>query len=301
MLSILIPERNYNCTKLVKDIAEQCKKAGIIFEIIVLDNASTLCKEENRTISNITNCQFIESEQNMGLAKSRNNLVKLAQYQHFLMIDSDAEIGHNESFIKKYIDAMNLAQVVVGSMCYTSQKPSSDRCLRWYYGNHRENRPAVIRNQNPYKSLITFNLMMEKELILRFPFEEQNGYGHDDSIMGSRLKHNGIKVLHIDNPIIHNGLDLSKDFLIKSLDAVEKYFTYPVFQTDEMLEQIKVFRIFKKVQSLGLCPLLAFKFRAARKLMEWNLCSSHPWLLLYDFYRLSYMCDYSQKLQSEKK
>jgi len=297
MLSILIPERNYNCTKLVKDVAEQCEKAGIVFEIIVMDNASTLCKDENRTISTIPGCRFVESEQNMGLAKSRNSLVQLAQFAHFLMIDSDAEIVNNDNYIQNYIEAMNLAQVVVGSMCYTSQKPSSSRCLRWYYGNNRENRPAAVRNQNPYKSLITFNLMMEKELVLQYPFEEQKGYGHDDSIMGSTLKQNGITVLHIDNPIIHNGLDSSKDFLIKSLDAVEKYFTYPVFQSDEMLEQIKVFRVFKKVQSLGLCRLLAFKFRAARKLMEWNLCSSHPSIFLYDFYRLSYMCDFSLKHQ----
>jgi len=275
--------------------------AGIVYEILVMDDASTLYKSENRNIENCHNCRFVESEKHAGLPQSRNKLVQMAQYAHFLMIDSDAEIVNNDHYIQNYIEAMNQAQVVVGSVCYTSQKPSSDKCLRWYYGNKRENRPAAVRNQNPYKSLITFNLMMEKDLILQYPFEEQQGYGHDDTIMGSTLKQNKIKVLHIDNPIIHNGLDLSKNFLSKSLDAVEKYFTYPVFQSNDMLEQIKVFRVFKKVQSLGLCPLLAFKFRAARKLMEWNLCGSCPSLFLYDFYRLSYMCDYSLKLQSEKR
>ena len=51
MLSILIPEHNYDCTKLVNDLAMQCNKAGIIYEIIVLDDASTLYKSENRNHS----------------------------------------------------------------------------------------------------------------------------------------------------------------------------------------------------------------------------------------------------------
>jgi len=300
MLSILIPERNYNCTKLVNDLDMQCINAGIVYEIIVMDNASTLFKSENRNIENSHNCRFVESEQNVGLAQSRNKLVQLAQYPHFLMIDSDAEIVNNNDFINRYIKAMNQAQVVVGSMCYTQQKPSPDRCLRWYYGKKRENRPASVRNRNPYQSLITFNLLMERDIVLRFPFEDQTGYGHDDTIMGCTLRLNNISVLHIDNPLIHNGLDLSKDFLTKSLSAVEKYLTYPAFQSEEMLEQIKIFRVFRKVQSLGLCRLLAFKFRVAKKLMEFNLCSRYPSLFIFDFYRLSYLCYFSATFKMEQ-
>jgi len=277
----------------------QCNKAGFVYEILVLDDASTLFKAENRNIENCHNCRFVESEKNEGVPQTRNKLVQMAQYPHFLMIDSDAEIVNNDDFINRYIAAMNQAQVVVGSMCYAQQKPSPDRCLRWYYGKKRENRPASVRNRNPYQSLITFNLLMEKDIVLKFPFEDQEGYGHDDTIMGCLLKQNNIRVLHIDNPLIHNGLDFSKNFLTKSLCAVSKYFTYPTFQSEEMLEQIKIFRVFRKVQSLGLCRLLAFKFRVAKKLMEFNLFSRHPSLFIFDLYRLSYLCYFSATFKKQ--
>jgi len=293
MLSILIPEHNYNCTKLVYDLAGQCEKAGIIFEIIVLDNGSTLHKEENRAISEISGCLFVESEENAGLAKSRNRLVMMAKYPHFLMIDSDAIIV-DKDFVRRYLLVMDKAQVVFGSMCYSQQKPSMDRCLRWYYGKKRENRLAAERNKNPYHSLITFNFMMEREIILRFPFEEQfeNSYGHDDTVMGHTLKQNNIKVLHIDNPVIHGGLDLNEIFLAKSLKAAEKYFTYPVFQSKELVEEIKIYKTFEKVRDLGLCRIIAFKYRVAKKAIVHNLCGNHPSLFLFDFYRLGHMCDY---------
>lgn len=298
MLSVLIPEHNYNCTKLVNDLAAQCTQAGIVFEILVLDDASTLYKTENRMISDIPGCQFIESEQNLGSARCRNRLAEMAQYPHLLMIDSDAEVG-DDFFIARYIEAMNNAQVIVGSMCYSEQKPPKDRCLRWYYGKKRENRPAFVRNKAPYQSLISFNFMADKNVMLKHPFEEQfeSNYGHDDSMFGFTLKQSSIKIRHIDNLLVHNGLDSNEIFLSKSLKAAEKYFTYPIFQSKEMLKLIKIFRVFSYVQKWGLCPLLALKFRLGKKLMERNLYGKHPLLFVFDLYRLGYMCDYQCRIK----
>lgn len=293
MLSILIPEYNCDCTKLVNDLSRQCIRAGIVYEIVVMDDASKLYKTENRSISGMFCCLFVESEQNLGWTKNRNRLIKMARYPYLIMIDSDAEVA-DDDFINRYIKAIGQAEVIIGSMCYHHLKPSPDRCLRWYYGKKREDRPASVRNKTPYRSLITFNMMIEKEVFLRFPFEEQfkRDYGHEDTIMGYILKKNNIKVLHIDNPLIHNGLELNEVFLAKSLKAAEKYVTYPIFQTDELVEQIKIFSVFKKIQSLGLCRLIALKFRILKNLMLRNLCSKHPSLFLFDFYRLSYLCNF---------
>ena len=291
MLSILIPEHNYNCTKLVSDLAGQCIKSGIVFEIIVMDDKSELCKDINQRVSKIPNCFFVESGQNMGPSATRNCLARMAQYPHLLLIDCDAEVN-NEKFIERYLKAMGLAPVIVGGINYSSEKPSPDHYLRWVYGRKREFRPARIRNKNPYISLISFNLMIEKEIMMKVPFDERFiDYGHEDSVYGYTLKQNKIKILHIDNTLI-NGLDSNQTFLAKSRKAVEKCVTNPVFQSDEIVKQIKIFRIFKKIQSLGLCRLLALKYRFAKNIMEHNLCGRHPSLFIYDLYRLSYLCNF---------
>jgi len=300
MLSILIPEYNYNCTKLVSDLAAQCKRTNVTYEIIVLDDASTEDNAVNRSISEISGCIFVESEQNNGLAKTRNRLVKMAKYQYLLMIDCDAEVN-DDAFIHQYLETIGQAQVVAGGIGYSLNKPESNRCLRWFYGKKRESLPAKLRNQNPYKSSLSFNLMVEKDVLLKYPYDESfTDYGHEDSVMGFTLKKAGISILHIDNTLIHNGLDLNEAFLAKSLKAVEKQVTNPAFQTDEMTDQIRIFKIYRKIKNLGLRRLLALKFKYGKSLMMRNLCSRHPSLLLFDFYRLSYLCLFSLDYQKQR-
>ena len=296
MLSILIPEFNYDCSILASNLSKQCHQANIIFEIIVLDDASTLYKKENRKISEIAGCSFVESNLNLGSAQTRNKLARMAKYPHLLMIDCDAEVN-DKQYIQHYLDNMNQSQVIIGGVCYSREKPSSDQLLRWYYGKNRECPTAKKRNRNPYKSLLSFNLMMDRDVMIKYPYELFKDYGHEDSVMGFNFKKHGIQVLHIDNPLIHNGLDTNEDFLKKSLKAVEKYLTNAVFQSDELVAQIKIFRIFRMVQSFGLCRLLALKFKVAGKYMKMILCSKHPSLLIFDIYRLSYLCNLSLNQQ----
>ena len=55
MLSILIPERNYDCRQLVNDLVEQCTAAAVKYEIIVMDDNSSLFVE-NRQINQLPCC-----------------------------------------------------------------------------------------------------------------------------------------------------------------------------------------------------------------------------------------------------
>jgi Predicted glycosyltransferases len=292
MLSILIPEYNYNCYKLVCKLAGQCEKANVVFEIIVLDDKSTLCKEENILIECITGCRLVESDYRLGAAKARNRLVSMAQYQHLLMLDCDAEI-RDDLYIQRYLDIMKQHPVIVGGVCYTSRIPSAGFRLRWIYGRKRECRSAEMRNRKPYKSFLSFNLMIDRDIMLSHPYDEYfTDYGHEDSVMGLALSQAGISVFHTENPLIHNGLDPDPDYLAKSRKAVEKYVTNPAFQSEERIAQIKLFRVFRRIQKYGLDRLLAFGFRHFRGIMERNLCSLSPSLTIFDLYRLSYLCHY---------
>lgn len=299
MLSILIPVYNFDCVVLVKELQKQCIEINEAFEILVLDDTSTLFKEENRAINKLENCQYIESNIHFGRAKIRNELAKRAKFKNLLFIDSDALVDA-ESFIRKYIENKDNADVIIGGMKY-SKNPPNENALRWYYGTQREFIPAEIRNKTPYKSLISFNLMLKKEVISKYPFDEgtidveKSGYGHEDTLLGLKLKNNHVSVLHIDNQLVHDYQETNEGFLKNSLIAVEKYVFNSQFQEEEVVNQIKIFRVFAKLKSLGMVGVLSSIYTNKGDSMKKKLFESNPSIRLFDLYRLSYLANYYKK------
>lgn len=299
MLSILIPVYNFDCVALVQELHDQCMEKKTPFEILVLDDTSTLFKENNSTINELENCQYIESEIHFGRAKIRNELAQRAQYENLLFIDSDALVD-SPNFIQKYIDNKDKADVIIGGMKY-SKNPPKENALRWYYGTQREFIPAAIRNKSPYKSLISFNLMLKKTVFAKYPFDEEtidvekSGYGHEDTLLGLKLKKDQVSVLHIDNQLVHDYQESNEGFLKNSLTAVEKYVFNPTFRKPEIVEQIKIFRVFEKAKSLGLLNALSAVYKSKGDSMKTRLFKENPPIRLFDFYRLCYLANYYKK------
>src|SRR5690554_6658672 len=299
MLSILIPVYNYDCSDLVAELHRQCMLADLPFEIIVLDDTSDQFKSENKIINTLKNCQYIESNIHFGRAKIRNELGKKAKYEYLLFIDADALVD-SPTFIKNYIDAKDSADVIIGGVKY-SDYPPSKHMLRWYYGSKREYKTAEFRNKHPYKSLSSFNILIKSCVFKKHSFDEKSidsetgYYGHEDTLLGLQLKENHISVLHIDNQLIHNSLETDVEFLEKSLIAVEKYVNKELFRSPEVVEQIKIFRIFNKANKYKLTGFLSFIFVNCEASMKKKLFKSNPSLSLFDFYRLSYLANYYKK------
>ena len=59
-LSICIPIYNYDVRAVVKELNLQANNAGVDFEILLLDDASTIFKEENRELADIENVKLVE-------------------------------------------------------------------------------------------------------------------------------------------------------------------------------------------------------------------------------------------------
>jgi len=283
----------------VKELHRQCMELNQVFEILVLDDTSKLFKEENRVLNELNHCQYIESTIHFGRAKIRNELGKRAQYENLLFIDSDALVD-SPGFIQKYIDNKDNAEVVIGGMKY-SENPPKENALRWHYGSQREFASADTRNKTPYKSLISFNIMLKKEVFLAHPFDEgsidveKSGYGHEDTLLGLQLKGNEISVLHIDNQLVHDYHETNEGFISNSLIAVEKYVINPQFNKKEVVDQIKIFRIFEKIKTLGMVGILSFVFDKFGGKMKKMLLRPNPSIRLFDFYRLSYLANFYKK------
>jgi len=290
MLSILIPEYNCDCTRLVRDLADQCLQEKIDYEILVLDDASPDFPKENHALPSIHGCLLSINNANIGLARSRNRLVQMARFEWLLILDSDLQVFDNQ-FIKRYLDVLGKAPVISGGVVCSKEKPEAARMLRWKYSRKRESLSAEVHNRNPWRSFFSSNILMEKSVNERIPYDEQfQDYGHEDTIMGYRLKSLGIRVLYIDNPLLHLGMDLSDRYLAKSLMAVEKYLDAPVFKSDELVLEVKIFRVYRMLKKMRLDGLVAWKFRILKKMLHKNLMGSHPNLFLFDFYRLGHLC-----------
>lgn len=297
MLSILIPEYNHDCSKLVYDLYTQCSDLKIDFEIIVLDDASNKYITENKAISEYPFCRFIINAENSGAAKNRNKLVLMASFPYILLMDCDAQITDNK-YIERYLENIDKSDVIVGGVMYDNKRPEKEKILRWHYGRNREYISPVVKNIQPYKSFSSFQFLTKKDILINHPFDESiTDYGHEDTLIGYEFLKAGISILHIDNPLIHTGLEDNAIFLEKSLVSASKYFTNPVFRQDSLLKSIKIFRVFDRISNLKLDKTGSVLFRLFRKSMKRNLINSRPSLFIFDCYRLGYMCLYKQTHQ----
>lgn len=292
MLSVLIPTYNYNVYPLAYNIWEQCREAGIIFELIVLDDGShSILNSENEKINQLQNCRFITLDKNTGRSAARNNLAKMANYEWLLFLDADImPIGNK--LIVKYLPYMdNAEKVVYGGIKYQEEKPESNEVLRWIYGNDREALPVTERLKDPYKRLLTLNFLIHKNIFSRVSFNETiPNLRHEDSLFSYELMLAKVPVLHIENEVYHYGLESSEIFLRKSEESLEGL-RYLLNNALIGKDYVSIGKIYIKIRKIGSDSLIALFYKTTKGIMRKNLLGSKPSLLVFDLYRLGYICN----------
>jgi glycosyltransferase involved in cell wall biosynthesis len=289
MLSILIPTYNYNTLKLVKDLQLQGVKSDIDFEILVLDDASTdiQCITENKEINFLEHCSFLENKKNSGRTATRNILASNAKYNWLLFLDADTTPLDN-SFITRYVSLIdNKYEVISGGIVYENQKPNHKQLLRWVYGRKRESKSAKARNKKPY-NIISANLLIDRKLFLKANNFETNQYGLD-IYFSYKIRELKAKVLHIENPTIHLGLESTAVFLEKSLHAIQTTHTLEKDKKIDTASRALQIR-YNQLNSTGATKLFIFIFSGLEKKIIKNLNSTNPSIFLFDLYKLCYYC-----------
>ncbi|KUJ61881.1 glycosyl transferase [Flavobacteriaceae bacterium CRH] len=281
MLSILIPVYNYNVFPLVNELVKQCDFSGIEFEILCQDDASNSQENIlNNQINLVSNCSFFVNQNNLGRGKNINLLAEKARYNWLLILDCDTFPVQND-FLKKYIDTVlgSTKKIFFGGIIYEDKKPESGELLRWIYGNKRET-----------VSVLTSNLIIKKEIFLKYPFDESiTKYGYEDLLFFSVLKANHFEVFKIENPTFHLNLETSNIFLNKTKIALENL----VFLYDSQKiakKDSKIISSFDFLRKLKLTQFSAFLFLKNQTRIERNLLSQNPSLFLFDLYKLGYFC-----------
>lgn len=295
MLSILIPVYNYNVFRLVENVHNQALECNIVFEIICLDDGSTLFLAENENINQLKNSRFSILDKNIGRSAIRNLLARRATYQNLLFLDADT-IPVQKDFLSTYIAQINNDEkVVYGGILYENTQPSKNKLLRWFYGKKREALTTSERNKNPYISFLTLNFLIKKSIFKKVNFNENiPNLRHEDTLFSYQLMQSKIQVIHIENPVYHLGLEDSKTFLKKSEESVIglKNLVDSNLMTPNYVKLSHYFLLLKKY---GFQSLTAFCFKTLKPFFIKQLLSKKPSLFLFDLYRLGYYCTLKSK------
>lgn len=289
MLSILIPTYNYVCIDLVRDLQKQAESLGIIYEILVADDASCVSyKKQNRQIESLAHCHYIELEQNVGRAKIRNILASYAQYSYFMFLDCDGKVI-DPNFIEKYIKYIPKANVICGGIVQPDSMPSKEVSLRYRYEKEAEKRfTAEKRNQNPYGEFRSFNFMISRDVFNSHPFDETIiDYGFEDTLLGRDLKNSKVPIYHIDNPLMNNDLETNEVFLRKTLISLQTLYKYK----EDLVGYSAVLSLYYKMKKLGLVGFAARCYRLCSSFIYQNLISGHPSLTLFKCYKIGCFCE----------
>lgn len=282
MLSILIPTYDYTCYKLVLDLHQQAETLGIPYEIIVAEDGSKSPVNiiANHKIIDLPHCRHIQRRENVGRAAIRNFLMNEAKGDFLLLMDSDGKII-SDDFLKKYIEAASTNDVVCGGFKCPDVCYDPFRQLRWKYEKEYEKKHGYVSPQ--FRS---FCFLITRKVADAVRFDETYRlYGYEDVQYGNSLRAAGFAITPINNPLENRDIELSKDFLKKTEEALRSAKQHEAELADT-LTFIKAYRRLNPVH-----PLLHIAFLATKALIKRNLLSPNPSLALFNIYKLGY---YSQ-------
>lgn len=231
-VSILLPVYNWPIGALLTALHQQAAaEPGLRFEILAFDDASPDLAQRAANRAAVTGLPYVRYHElplNAGRAAIRNQLAAAARYPWLLFLDADSGLP-DDRFLRRYRQAVAGAPATappvawIGGTAYGSTPPADPALrLRWTYGRAREQRPAAVRRRSPYAAFTLNNLLIEGPVFQRFELNEALGrtYGHEDTALGGALAAAGLGVGHLDNPVLHLGLEPAPVFRHKTIEAV---------------------------------------------------------------------------------
>lgn len=293
MISILIPVYNYDVVPLVNVLYNQAAHLKIAVEIRVVDDHSTNQEivRNNSKVSRLEQVYYEHFEENLGRTATRNHLAAQARYDWLLFLDADMWPG-SPDFLKIYAENLQENELIFGGIQYESHKTAGKE-LRWKYGTFREAQNVSRRKKNPFLSVLSAVMLIKRDCFLKANDFLENRYGLD-VLFTANLKKLDAKVLHIDNPAFHLGLEDNAVFIAKSKMAMQ---SIAYFDINKQIpkDHRGIQKMAKKLQKLGLLRhFLRLYMRFEPQIIR-NLHSANPSLIVFDIYRLHVLIENNAK------
>lgn len=292
MLSICIPVYNVYIKELLLKMKELSVAMQESCEIVLADDCSrTEVLLMNREIVETVEVRWIELPKNIGRSAIRNLLCREAAYPNILFLDCDSLV-YSENFLQQYVPYFNSNTVVYGGTTYQDSSPAKQFQLHWSYGRKREIKPFNIRNSFPTRFFKTNNFLIPKEVLLRIPFNETlKGYGHEDTLFAMDLYQNKTPVVHIENPVLHAGLEDDVTFLQKTEAGIRNLCRIYNLQLNEeiLLQHVHILSFFSKIQKWRIRIIIGACWKLLRPVLLFTIRKTSNMFVL-DIYKLGYLC-----------
>jgi glycosyltransferase involved in cell wall biosynthesis len=290
-LSILIPVFNREVSVLVNSLLAQLPAWPGPAEINLLDDGSAdEFKAQNRALATLPGVVYRELPANVGRATIRNILAASAKHEWLLLLDNDSLLP-DQQFIARYAQAQaaGSAALFIGGTTYEATPPADPALrLRWLYGHAREMRPAAERQRDAGSQLSINNALMSSVLLKDFPLDEcLSGYGHEDTKFGLELSRAGVVVRHLDNPVLHDGLEPATVFLAKSQQAVRNL--AQVLHTDGLGATTRLVQTAERLRRVRLAGPVQATLGKLEPLLRRNVLSNRPLLPVLDTLKLLWL------------
>jgi glycosyltransferase involved in cell wall biosynthesis len=258
-LSVLIPVFKNFPAALLQALETEIKSHALAAEIVVYDDsADDRCFYWHQQFTEHPFIRIYKAPENLGRSATRNRLMELGRGAWFVFLDGDMLIS--PGFLVNYMQDAASGTVFCGGI-----KSSPDSTgLRACYSKVTEEKPAEQRNRRPHRSFSAANFLMPAALKANFQFPSvHTGYGHEDTHFGLQLLAAGVKVRHLNNAALHQGLDPDDVFVEKSKEAVKNL--VKMYRSDALLarhaNQIRLIRSWHMARNLGVMFLI-FPFSA---------------------------------------
>lgn len=304
-VSILIPTYNYVCAHLVCELQKQCEEVQAMYaddfhyEIIVADDGSNdmAAVEKNAAIEYLPNSRYEILDNNIGRAAIRNWLVNAAKYRWLILMDCDAEVIRDD-FVLRYWQAIlekteqdpEVECIFIGGTATPTTCSSGCELRHRYELAASDIRTLEARRSNPSMYFSTFNFLCSRYILRQIPFDERcTEYGYEDALFGIEAERLGFEICHIDNELLHVGINDNQSFLRNSEAALRTLYKLG----KPMTERANVSRVASKFTSTPLRrtflkPLLLILYKMSKPFLRKNLLSSAPNLKIFAFYKLGY-------------
>ncbi|GEM_PF-782290 len=224
-IDICIPIYDESVRDLLVVLWNQQKQiSNATIKVYLIDDASPdlVLREKNESSAKEFEAVYVQQQNNLGRSKTRNAFLKYSQAEWLLFLDGDS-MPAGPDFLEHYLEYIRSSShsgLIYGGTKYNSEIKDNHR-LHYSYAIDREALPVNQRIKNPAGSFHANNFLVHRDVLESYPFEERlTHYGHEDSLFAIRLAEKNIAIQHIDNPVLHLGLDDNYRFLEKTQQAV---------------------------------------------------------------------------------
>lgn len=252
-LSVLIPFFRDDPCELLALLDEEHGALGGSAEVVVLDDGSGDAALAARVAAQVKAmkkpARFVRLSANEGRSLGRNRLAAHARGGSFLFLDADMR-PDSRRFLHTWAEliAREDPAVAFGGFSLLQASEAREFAVHRAMATRAECVPYTERARQPEKYVFTSNLLVRRDAFEAETFASDfTGWGWEDVEWGMRIARR-FRVVHVDNPATHLGLDTVEQLAAKYEQSVDNFarvvrrhpavvMTYPSYRAARMLKR----------------------------------------------------------------